>query len=376
MLLGLVELYLKLGAPIGSNTLRENGFENLSSATIRNYFGKLEEDGYLKQQHSSGGRVPTTSAFKLYAESHLATSGAASAQDKENQALYTKLVKQSREIAAYLQQTAEVLSEVTGCAVFLSAPRFDQDFIQDIKLVSIDATRCLCVLVTDFGMVHSELLHTEKKLSNFSLKRMEGYFHWRVTGIDKPDLSEEEEKIAARFYREIMLRHIVNYTNFTAEDIYKTGFSKLLNYPDFNNASALASGLSLFESPTSMRALLSECSKAGSLLCWIGDDLHTHAPHVSSCSVLAIPYRINQTIAGSLAILGPLRISYPRLFNILKTASDAITETLTRSMYKFKITFRQPQPPHLDFKNASGSCDVAHCLLLDDKTDSALGVLS
>ncbi len=372
VLLGLVELYLKMGSPIGSNTLRDNGFENLSSATIRNYFAKLEETGYLKQQHSSGGRIPTPLAFKLYAQAHLETPAS---ENKENQLLYTRLVKQSREIASYLQEVAEVVSEKTGCAVFLSAPRFDQDFILDIKLLNINNNRCLCVLITDFGIVHTEQLYTEKKLSNFSLKRIESYFHWRITGIDKPELSEDEEKIASHFYREIMLRHIVNYTNFTAEDIYKTGFSKLLNYPDFNNATALASGLSLFENPNSMRSMLSECCKANNLLCWIGDDLHEHAPQVTACSVIAIPYRINQTIAGALAILGPLRISYRELFGIMKTASDAITETLTKSMYKFKITFRQPQTSHIDLKNSSHAADSAHCLLLENK-NADLGVFS
>lgn len=71
ILFGLVDLYLQSGKPIGSNTLRENGFEALSSATIRNYFAKLEEEGLVKQQHSSGGRIPTPLAYKIYAEEHL-----------------------------------------------------------------------------------------------------------------------------------------------------------------------------------------------------------------------------------------------------------------------------------------------------------------
>lgn len=54
LLLGLVDLYLETGKPIGSDTLRANGFETLSAATIRNYFVKLEQAGYLMQQHSSG----------------------------------------------------------------------------------------------------------------------------------------------------------------------------------------------------------------------------------------------------------------------------------------------------------------------------------
>src|SRR5271170_1103726 len=71
ILFGLVDLYLQTGKPIGSNTLRENGFESLSSATIRNYFASLEEEGYVKQQHSSGGRIPTSTAFKAFAEAHI-----------------------------------------------------------------------------------------------------------------------------------------------------------------------------------------------------------------------------------------------------------------------------------------------------------------
>ena len=68
VLLGLVDLYLKLGKPIGSQTLQDHGFESLSSATIRNYFSKMESDGFLKQQHTSGGRIPTAKAFRLYAD--------------------------------------------------------------------------------------------------------------------------------------------------------------------------------------------------------------------------------------------------------------------------------------------------------------------
>ncbi|MCK4934161.1 MAG: hypothetical protein KAR79_01100 [Simkaniaceae bacterium] len=58
VLLGLVDLYLKTGKPVGSNTLRESGFQEIISATIRNYCGNLEKNGYLLQQHSSDGRIP------------------------------------------------------------------------------------------------------------------------------------------------------------------------------------------------------------------------------------------------------------------------------------------------------------------------------
>lgn len=364
VLLGLVELYLETGKPIGSNTLQQNGFDALSSATIRNYFAKLEEAGYLKQQHSSGGRIPTSLAYKLYADAHRTSS---TLEDKEKKVLSSNLSKISREIAAYLQQAGEIISDSTRCAVFLSSPRFDQDFVLDVKLLGIDQSRCLCILITDFGLIHTETLYySEKKLSSFSLKRIESYFRWRITGLDKPEsLSPEEERQAVLFYNEIMLRHIVTYGNFSAEDIYKTGFSKLLSYSDFNDASMLAGGLSLFENPTCLRTLLKSATEQNQLSVWIGDDLQQISKSHSACSVIAIPYRINQTIVGAIGILGPHRIPYRKLFGILQSASDAISETLTKSVYKFKISFRQPETSRIGAKNFDAH---ATCLLLEDKT--------
>ncbi len=65
ILLGLVELYIKTNTPIGSNSLKESGFDDMSSATIRNYFAELEKKGLLTQPHISGGRIPTSKAFKI-----------------------------------------------------------------------------------------------------------------------------------------------------------------------------------------------------------------------------------------------------------------------------------------------------------------------
>ena len=68
VLIGLISLYIETGKSVGSDTLRKKGFKDLSSATIRNYFVRLEEAGYLHQAHSSGGRVPTKKAYRLFAD--------------------------------------------------------------------------------------------------------------------------------------------------------------------------------------------------------------------------------------------------------------------------------------------------------------------
>lgn len=366
VLLSLVELYLKTGKPVGSQTLKENGFDSLSPATLRNYFAKLEEAGFLKQQHSSGGRIPTSLAYKTYAQSVCNTS---TLDDKEKDHLCQLLSKETREVHLYLQRTAEILSDVAQGAVFLSSPRFDQDFVLDIKLLSIDIHRVLCVLITDFGTVRSEMLFTEKKLGTFSIKRIEQFFHWKITGLDKPKLSSEEELLATKFYNEILLRHIVNYSSFSYSDILKTGFSKMLQYPDFNDASSLASGLSLFENDQALRTLLSQCSEKKEIAFWIGEDLHPFSNQANACSVLAVPYYIHDTAVGSIAILCPSRAHYKKLFATLKTISEIVSSSLTKSLYKFKISYRQPKISELTFQShTTVLSSQKEELLLEDKT--------
>lgn len=336
-LLGLVELYLKTGKPIGSTTLQEHGFESLSSATLRNYFAELEKEGYLKQAHSSGGRIPTSKAFQFYAHEMLKEGSNKPEMEEKLQGLKQE---ETKNIAAYLQKSGEILSQATGYPTFLSSVRFDHDFILDVKFVSIDSSRLICILITSFGQIFTEQLGIDHKLSSFATKRIESYFQWKLKNQEKPSsLTAEEEAISQKIYNEIMVRYLVRYSNYSTEEIYRTGFSKLLVYPEFNDPVSLTSGLSLFENTTQMISLLNECTKGGQLRFWIGEEL---APH-SICSVLAIPYRINQIPAGSIGILGPSRMDYRELFNILNLFSELLSQTLTKSLYKFKLSFRTPK---------------------------------
>lgn len=364
VLLGLVEYYIQTGKPVGSNTLREAEFGDLSSATIRNYFSNLEEQGYLIQSHASGGRIPTSLAYRVYAQEFLLTN-----DSLKNHPFEELKEFDSREIATFLQDGAEKLSQETNCAVFLSAPRFDHDFIVDIKLVLLDSSRCLSVVVSDFGTVNTEVIYLPKKLSNFAIKRIESYFQVRLTGLGEcENLEKDEKEIAQKIYHESLLRYVVGYSNFIDDDIYRTGFSRLLNYPDFQETSSLTSALALFENVHSMRLLLKECKNSKQIKFWIGDDLLDYSQSSPNCTVITIPYFINQVPVGALGILGPTRMPYRSLFCKLQAFSDSVSQTLTRIIYKFKISFRQPENGKINFeKEENQLLNQSRLMLLEDK---------
>jgi len=363
VLLGLVDFYIKTGKPVGSNTLKDAGFGDLSSATIRNYFAHLEEDGYLMQSHSSGGRIPTNLAYRHYANEYLNLGE--SLTDP-----FDKLRKfEGQEIAAFLQESAEELSKITNCATFLSAPRFDHDYIVDLKLVALDAYRCLCILITDFGVIQTEIMHLPAKLSTFAIKRIENYFHWRMSQCGPPEhLEPEEETIGQSFYNELMVRYIVGYSTFTDEDIYRTGFSRLLAYPDLQDMTLLTNGLSLFENAQSMRLLLRETKALNQLKFWIGDDLSAYMTNNTRCSVITVPYCVNHQPVGAVGILGPTRLPYRSMFSTLRHFSESISEALTRNIYKFKISFREPQQGTLYLqKEEHKLIGQSRLMLIEDK---------
>lgn len=341
VLLGLIDYYLDTGKPVGSTTLKETGFDHLSSATIRNYFSKLEEEGYLYQPHASGGRIPTEKAFRFYASEYL-ENGIVPAETLKSIEKIKAL--ESREIHTLIHKALDELSRITGCAAFISAPRFDRDFIVDIKVVPIDHERTLCIVVTDFGSIEPEILYTDQKLNLHAAKRIEGYLQARLMGQEiQSTLEPDEEALAQKFYNEIMVRFLVGTSNFTEEEILRTGFSNMLKHAEFLEPQVLSDSMALFENSIGLRHLLRDTTSHGKIRFWIGDDLFNFGAKSKQTSVVAMPYAIYKQFVGGFGVLGPMRLPYRELFGVLRALGEALTSCITKNLYKFKLTFRQPE---------------------------------
>lgn len=356
ILFGLIELYIKSNAPVGSNSLRESGFEHMSSATIRNYFTELEKQGLVTQQHASGGRIPTSKAFKLYAQFCLDT---CQTDKKDEKILQKEFDKKTKKITDYLNSSAEFIAELTNLSVFISSPRFDQDFVSNVKLLALDKNKLLCVIITDFGIIKTEILYSNYEIDDSLLTIIEDFFLWRMNKKQKPKIEDQSVlKLAQHLYNEIMVRYIVGYANYSIEEIYKTGLSNLLSYPEFKDPAILAEGLSIFENIDQMRLIMQEAIKQNSLVYFIAEDFKKFSIKVENTALICIPYYIANIAVGAIGILCPIRTSYKKVFSMLIACSKNLSENLTRTVYKYKITFRKTS----DYKVTSKS------ILLEDKS--------
>lgn len=350
VLLAFVAYYIRTAKPVGSATLQDVNFPNLSSATLRNYFSVLEQEGYLTQQHASAGRIPTGLAYRVYAEESLKQ--LAHEEGAARSAFPHLPYQERREIVLALQKYAQILSEITHCAVFLAAPRFDQDIVIAMRWVPLTNEQLACLILSDFGELQTLLFFPKKPLTPLELDVLDAYTRSRLgshSGFHHDDSALLQ--MVHALYSEAMVRYVARYSYAMEEEIYRTGFSQLLSHPELRDPLLLTHSLGLLEDRHAIRLLLRECRAKQQTHYWIESDLIAYTPQPLCCSVLATPYFIQQTAVGAIGLFGPSRMPYPDYFAALEQCAQELSHHLTRSLYRFAITYRQPSSAPLRLSN-------------------------
>lgn len=342
ILVGLVEHYIKTGKPVGSGVLQEAEFHSMSSATIRNYFSSLEEEGYVRQVHTSGGRIPLSKAYELYAKNCLEEVEKA---DLVQHPLSIQPKDGANDIILMLEEAAARISDQLKVAVVLSAPRFDRDSIVDIHFHFIDVRRVLAVILSEFGLVHTEVLMPLEPVSPALVRKADRFAKARLyKEMSDPELYDQGElELIRRLYQEAVSSFFVGYSSFSQEDIWKTGFLHLLSYPELEETSRLGASLALFENSSLERRLIREVMKEGKIQFWIGEKLQPYLSCEPSCVFIAAPYRVGNHSVGGLGILGPERMWYKDVFRLILSTCEEISEVLTNCLMRQRITYRMAE---------------------------------
>ncbi|HTX87157.1 MAG TPA: hypothetical protein VMC41_03805 [Candidatus Nanoarchaeia archaeon] len=111
----IIKEHIATGAPVGSSNLVEKYKLDCSSATVRNIMAELEEEGFIRQPHTSAGRVPTEAAYKLYLSEVIGKKKAKKIKDKD---LHELDVAMGDTDESAMRDTAKALAALTDSAVF------------------------------------------------------------------------------------------------------------------------------------------------------------------------------------------------------------------------------------------------------------------
>jgi len=314
ILAAVVRAHISTGEPVSSAAIAGRAGLEVSPATVRNEMAALEEAGYLQQPHTSAGRVPTATAFELYA-GRVASKARLRAADRRW--LDRNLAGES-DAERLLGRVPHVLSELChGVGLVLVPPPLAGTLLGQVRFVVLDNSRLLAVIITRDGRVCDRVLRPRDRYRPDELDRMSAYLNenfrgWALGAIRK----ELERRVAAERSQFLRQAAALCQESFQAADpagaLQMEGVAHLVERMEATDPDSLHDLLAALEEKERLARLLRDCLESRQASPRIQIGLERLTPAMKDFALIGAPYGHGSGMAGSLGLLGPWRMDYAR----------------------------------------------------------------
>lgn len=326
----IVDDYIRSAEPVGSRSISKRANIGYSPATIRNEMADLEDMGFLEQPHTSAGRIPSHSGYRYYVD-HLVEVGLLSSYELEViKVFFAERIHITEQI---IQQVAMILSNLTNYTSIVLGPEIFKNTLKHIQLVPLSNETAVAIIVTNTGHVENKTVSIPEGLPMSQIEKFVNILNAKLRGVPLLHLK-------SRLYNEVateLSSHINKYEKFLqmlegildsdAEDkVFHSGVTNMLNQPEFKDVEKVRTLLDLFDGSNILAKILSE-SEAG-IQVKIGTENAVEA--INNCSLITATYMIEGQSIGTIGILGPTRMEYGRVINILDYLSKDLAHIYAR----------------------------------------------
>lgn len=324
----IIDEYILSAAPVGSKTLSALSELGVSSATIRNEMAWLEELGYLLSPHTSAGRIPSEKAYRLYVDSMLGRSRLSAA---ELSLLKNYCKMRVHGVEDVMKETARALSELTQFAAVVLLPETAGNRLRHLQLVPLSVGSAMLITVTDAGTAHSAVIRVPEDMDTEELERISRLITRRYADCTLHTIAERmvvelgETLKERRGFLNSLLRAMERSTAPGAHLVEMSGATKLLQYPEYRDASRAKNFLALAEDKNELYTLLKH---AGEMEFTITIGAENDADALSDCSVVTAGYRLGG-LTGAIGVIGPTRMPYGKVLTVLDYMRAGLGEVLT-----------------------------------------------
>ena len=327
ILQAIVEDYILSNTPVGSRTLSKTCGLGVSSATIRNEMADLTDMGYLIQPHVSAGRVPSAKAYRLYVTS-LRPQGMSEQELDSARRAFTGRV---RDIESVISQGAAAISDLTHYTALVLTPRQSDLKVRSLHLIPVAAERALLVIVTDSGVIRDTSIRVSSRLDASALYTIGQMLTERTRGLTLKQVREMLYGYAAA--SDADARVLSGIADLAAQVEKQTesdrvmvgGAHNILYYPEYAEVSRARAFMNALEDRDSLIGLLRR--QDGGITVRIGAETGIEA--FQDCSVITAPYQVGRGHTGAIAIVGPTRMPYARMMDMMGMFSRELTGVLS-----------------------------------------------
>lgn len=330
LLKALVERYIHDGQPVGSRALSKDPQIHLSPASIRNVMADLEDMGLIHSPHTSAGRIPTASGYRMFVDSLLTVKPLASAELDQ---LQHGLCMEAEKITDVVGKASRLLSEVTQMAGVVTLPRRENVTLQHIEFLPMSNTRVLVIFVTDGNEVHNKIIHTGKLFSPAELQQAANYLNSVYAGRSLTLIRQllvsdlENDRVAVN---QAML-DAVNIAQLTfaqqpKDDYVLSGETNLMGFSELSDMDRLKQLFEAFNHKRGVIHLLDQCLASDGVQIFIGEESGYRA--FDQCSLVTAPYSVNDQVVGVLGVIGPTRMNYQKVIPFVDVTAKLLGAAL------------------------------------------------
>ena len=319
----LVERYIADGMPVGSRTLsRQSGLE-LSPATIRNVMSDLEDLGLIVSPHTSAGRIPTARGYRLFVDTMLTV-------QKGEFSSHILAPDQPQKV---LSKAANLLSSLSQFVGVVVAPRRSSVF-RHIEFLRLSERRLLVIIVSPNGDVQNRVIFTELDYSQSELVEAANFLNTNYVGMAlesvREGLKKEVESLRSEIATLMQAAVTINTEESaqTDDEVVISGERNLLALSDFSSdMGQLRRAFELFEQKAQLMRLLEVAGQADGVRIFIGGE--SKVVPFEDLSIVSAPYEIDGQVVGTLGVIGPTRMAYDRMIQIVDITSRLVSNALS-----------------------------------------------
>ena len=323
LLKALVERYIADGQPVGSRTLSKTSGLELSPATIRNVMSDLEDLGLIVSPHTSAGRVPTARGYRLFVDTMLTV-------QPQQFASHSLAPDQPQKV---ISNAANLLSNLSQFVGVVMAPRRTNAF-RHMEFLRLSDRRILVIIVSADGDVQNRIIFTEVDYSQSQLIEAANFLNSHYVGLDieevRSRLQNEVESLRSEIATLMAAAVNVNSEAVAQEqdEVVISGERNLLKLSDFSNDMGnLRRAFELFEQKAQIMRLLDFADRAAGVRIYIGGE--SQIVPFEELSVVSAPYEVDGKVVGTLGVIGPTRMAYDRMIQIVDITAKLVSNALS-----------------------------------------------
>jgi heat-inducible transcriptional repressor len=329
----LVERYIADGQPVGSRTLSRASGLDLSPATIRNVMADLEELGLIASPHTSAGRVPTARGYRLFVDTMLTARPLSELHPASAELAAAREQLHPDQPQRVIAQAASLLSSLSSYVGVVSAPR-NAGVFHHIEFLRLGERRVLVILVSPEGDVQNRVVFTARDHTPAELTEATNYVNAHYAGLALEEVRErlKSEVDALRGEIAALMQAAVEAGSEAlgdgTEQVVIAGERNLLGVQDFGqDMGSLRRLFDLFEQKTQLMRLLDVSSRAEGVRIFIGGESQV-VPY-EQLSVVTAPYEVDGRVVGTLGVIGPTRMPYERMIQIVDITARLMGHALS-----------------------------------------------